>query len=79
MNLLVCPREERSDVAVHLSTAFVDRRSRRASFAMTNMSSLTGAQRRGHPSGLPSFLLRDSALSAFQLPFLGLAANSSAV
>jgi hypothetical protein len=53
---LVCHREERSrfdklkapsrswgDVAIHLKF-FVDCRSRRASFAMTNLSSLEGAQ-----------------------------------
>ena len=43
MNLFVCRREERSDVAIHLSTAFVDCRSLQASFAMTNMSSLAGS------------------------------------
>jgi hypothetical protein len=41
--LLVCHREERSDVAIHL-TSSVDCRSRQASFAMTNLSSLEGAQ-----------------------------------
>ena len=36
-----CHGEERSDVAIHLEI-FVDCRSRQASFAMTNLSSLTG-------------------------------------
>jgi hypothetical protein len=61
---LVCHREERSDVAIHLEFS-VDCRSRRASFAMTNMCSLAAPTvKRGAfpPTGRNMTLLMINAL-----------------